>query len=360
MVLAETGEDFIASCDSCEYAANVEKAHCLAPEGRPKEPARPMEKVSTPGMKSVEEVTTFLKVGPERLVKTLIYLADGEPVAALVRGDHELNEIKLKNLLGVDEVALADKETVERVTAAPSGFAGPVGLKGMRVYADHAVEAMSNFVVGANEPDAHLTGVNAGRDFAVNAYADLRSVRVGDPCPRCGTGGIEIFKGIEVGHIFMLGTKYSEAMGCTYLAEDGSEKPMVMGCYGIGVGRTAAAAIEQNHDEHGIRWPAPIAPFTALVLPLNVNDRGVMEAAQGIYEVLKGSGVEVLMDDRDERAGSKFKDADLIGIPLRVVVGEKGLKEGVVEVKERSTGEVRKVAASDAAAEVVRSVRART
>jgi len=349
MVLAETGEDFIASCDSCEYASNVEKAVCHAPEAVPSAGMEPMEKVATPGMKSVEEVTSFLKLGPEKLVKTLVYVADGDPVVALVRGDHELNEIKLKNLLGADEVSLADQATVERVTGAPSGFAGPVGLRGVRVYADNAVGAMQNFVTGGNEADTHLINVNLERDFKVNAFVDIRSIKAGDTCPRCGKGAIEIRKGIEVGHVFMLGTKYSEAMGCTYLDEEGAEKPMVMGCYGIGVGRTAAAAIEQNHDEAGIRWPSPIAPFAALVLPLNVNDEEVMEAARQIYDELKSEGVDVLLDDRDERAGFKFKDADLIGIPYRVVVGGKGIKEGVLELKLRSDGEVVKVGRAEAA-----------
>ncbi len=354
MVLAETGEDFIASCDSCEYAANVEKAACPAPETSGGAGMKPVEKVVTPGMKTVEEVTGFMNVSPESLVKTLVYLADGEPVVALVRGDHDLNEIKLKNLVGADEVALADQATVERVTGAPSGFAGPVGLKGVRIFADHAVSAMKDFVTGANEGDMHLTGVNLERDFRVNAFADIRSIKAGDSCPRCKNGEIEIHKGIEVGHIFMLGTKYSEAMGCTYLDEDGAEKPMVMGCYGIGVGRTAAAAIEQNHDEAGIKWPAPIAPFEALVLPLNVNDPEVMEAARAIYDGLLGSGLDALLDDRDERAGFKFKDADLIGIPYRVVVGGKGIKEGVVEIKKRADGEVVKVGKDDAVSELAR------
>jgi len=353
MVLAETGEDFIASCDSCEYAANVEKAVCPAPEKKQSGELKPVEDVSTPGMKTVDEVTGFLKVGPETLVKTLVYMAGGEPVVALVRGDHEINEVKLKNVLGVSEVALADKDTVERVTAAPSGFAGPVGLKGVKVYADHAVAAMENFVTGGNRQDTHLLNVNIGRDFNVDAFYDIRGILAGDPCPRCKEGKVEINKGIEVGHIFMLGTKYSEAMGCTYLDEDGTDRPMVMGCYGIGVSRTAAAAIEQNNDESGIKWPAPLAPFDVLVVPLNVNDPEVMEAATSIYEGLLKEGFDTLMDDRDERAGIKFKDADLIGIPLRVVVGGKGIKEGVVELKQRSTGEVVKVGINEAVIKVI-------
>lgn len=353
MVLAETGEDFIASCTSCDYAANVEKAVCIAPEVAATGEMKPVEKVSTPGMKTVEEVTGFLKLAPETLVKTLVYMAAGEPVVALVRGDHEINEIKLKNITGASEVALADKETVERVTGAPSGFAGPVGLKGVRVFADHTVAAMTNFVAGGNEPDTHLINVNHGRDFNVDQFADLRSIVAGDACPHCKTGKVDIRKGIEVGHIFMLGTKYSEAMSCTYLDEDGTDRPMIMGCYGIGVSRTAAAAIEQNNDEFGIIWPAPLAPFDVLVVPLNVNDADVMAAANKIYEGLKAAGVDVLMDDRDERAGFKFKDADLIGIPVRVVIGGKGLKEGVVELKLRSGGEAEKIGVNDAVGKTV-------
>jgi len=354
MVLAETGEDFIASCTACEYAANVEKAVCKVKEaGSGKAEMKPLERVSTPGKKTVEEVSTFMGVKPSELIKTLIYKAGNEVVAALVRGDHEINEIKLKNILGASEVALADKETVERVTAAPSGFAGPVGLKGLKVVADDAVSGMANFITGGNEGDVHLRNVNLERDFMVNRFADIRKVMEGDHCPRCSDGRIAIFKGIEVGHIFMLGTKYSEAMGCKFLDEDGSEKPMIMGCYGIGVGRAAAAAIEQNNDKDGIKWPGPIAPFDVLVLPLNVNEKDVMDAAEEIYAGLKAAGLDALMDDRDLRAGGKFKDADLVGIPVRVVIGEKNLKEGMVEIKARMTGEVVKVTRQDAVSKVM-------
>jgi prolyl-tRNA synthetase len=357
MVLAETGEDFIASCNSCEYAANVEKAQCQAPEKAGGAEMKPVEKVNTPGKKTVEDVSSFMGVKPSELVKTLLYKAGDQVVAVLVRGDHELNEIKLKNLLGAAEVALADREAVERITKAPSGFAGPVGLTGVKVYADHSVSAMVNFITGGNEADTHLRNVNLVRDFKVDTFADLRKVMAGDPCPKCGAGKIEIFKGIEVGHIFMLGTKYSKSMGCTFLDDDGSEKPMIMGCYGIGVGRTAAAAIEQNHDGNGIKWPAPLAPFDALVLPLNVNDKGVTEAAEKIYSGLREAGLDVLMDDRDERPGSKFKDADLVGIPVRVVIGERNLKEGMVEIKIRMTGEVQKVPVDEAVMKVMEVVR---
>jgi prolyl-tRNA synthetase len=382
MVLAETGEDFIASCDSCDYAANVEKAECKPHEivdkkripremlDEEEEGEKPLEKVSTPDKKTVEEVAAFLGVKPSKLVKTMIYKVTGKPntdvVAVLVRGDHEINEIKLKRdasfwLSAEVEVELADKETVERVTGAPSGFAGPVGLKDVPIIADQALEGMTNFIVGGNEADTHLKNVNFDRDFspptamwegATHSFRhfDLRNIVSGDPCPKCGEGKIEIFKGIEVGHIFMLGTKYSEAMKCTFLDDDGTEKPMIMGCYGIGVGRTAAAAIEQNNDKDGIIWPAPLAPFEAVVLPLNINNQAVMDASREIYNALLNAGVEALLDDRDLRAGFKFKDADLIGFPVSVVVGEKNLNLGVVEVKRRSTGETLKVPKDEAAA----------
>ena len=358
MVLAETGEDYIASCDSCDYAANVEKAPAILRGGDTAPlPAKEVEKVLTPGKKTVEEVSAFMGISPAELIKTLIYTADGKPVVVLVRGDHEINEIKLKNVLGASEVALADKDTVERVTNAPSGFAGPVGLAGVEIIADNAVAGMSNFITGGNEKDTHLKNVNIPRDFKALRFEDLRNVVAGDACPKCSEGKIEIYKGIEVGHIFMLGTKYSKAMNCTFLDEDGAEKPMIMGCYGIGVGRTAAAAIEQNHDKFGIKWPMPLSPFAAVVLPLNVNDEAVMEAASEVYEGLKKEGVEVLMDDRDVRAGFKFKDADLIGIPVSVVVGEKNIKEGLVEIKLRRTGEAYRVSRDEAVGKTTEAIR---
>jgi prolyl-tRNA synthetase len=340
MVLAESGEDAIASCDTCSYAANVEKAPARSKRYiLEKEDELPIQRVSTPGKKSVEEVTGFLKVSPERLMKTLIFKADGRIVAALVRGDHEVNEVKLKNLLHVKELTLADQETVERVTKAPSGFAGPVGLEGVEIYADHTVEPMSNFVVGGNEKDVHLMNVNIPRDFNVRGFFDLRKVVVGDHCPHCD-GRLELHRGIEVGHIFKLGTKYSEAMGATFLDESGTERVMIMGCYGIGIGRTAAAAIEQWNDENGIVWPKPIAPFQVVVIPVNPKEEETMRAAEGIYKGISDCGVEALLDDRDERPGVKFKDADLIGIPVRITIGAKTLKESSAELKLRKSPEM--------------------
>jgi prolyl-tRNA synthetase len=337
MVLADSGEDAIVSCDSCEYAANVEKAELNA-VGETVKAQAVLAKVSTPARKTIEEVAAFLKLGLAQLVKTLIVETDsGELFAVLLRGDRELNTIKLGNALGVNWVELAADEKVFKATGAPVGFAGPVGLE-IPVLADLEVGLLADYVVGANEKDYHYTGVNHGRDFQITRFADLRQAVAGDSCPRCD-GKLEVWRGIEVGHVFKLGTKYSEKMGATVLDEQGQERTLVMGCYGIGVGRTVAAAIEQNHDENGIIWPMPIAPFQVLITVLNPNDAEVRNAGDSLYQELLDLGVEVLLDDRDERPGSKFKDADLIGIPLRVTVGSRGLKEGNLELQQRRGGE---------------------
>lgn len=336
MVLAETGEDRLALCEACGYAANVELAEGQAYFVYPQEEEKPLEKVSTPGVRSVEEVSAFLGVPPSKLVKTLLYRAGEEVVAVLIRGDLELNEVKLRNLLGVAEVEMADPETVERITRAPVGFAGPVGLSGVRVLADLSVRGLRNFVTGANEVEAHYVNVNYGRDFPEPEFHDLRVVTEGDPCPRCGRL-LAITRGIEVGHIFKLGTKYSRPMRATFLDREGQERPLVMGCYGIGIGRTVAAAIEQNHDEAGIVFPREIAPFEALILTLG-PDPDLLEASERLYRELSGAGIEVLWDDRDERPGVKFKDADLIGLPYQVIVGRRFRETGEVELKERATG----------------------
>ncbi|ALC17604.1 prolyl-tRNA ligase [Desulfuromonas soudanensis] len=356
MVLADSGEDAIVSCDSCQYAANVEKAEVRNSVASPPAPTLEMSRVLTPARKTIEEVALFLETAPERLVKTLILQTDGgEHLAVLLRGDRELNEIKLCRLLGCNEVELASEETVIRVTGAPSGFAGPVGLS-LRILADHEVAGMADFICGANEKDLHLAGVNLGRDFSVEALADLRQAVAGDPCPRCA-GKLESWRGIEVGHVFKLGTKYSKALNATVLDDQGQERLLIMGCYGIGVGRTVAAAIEQNHDENGIIFPMPIAPFQVLVTMVNPNDEAVNAAAVDLYRALQDSGIEVLLDDRDERPGSKFKDADLIGIPLRVTVGARGLKEGALELQERRGGERTMLPLAEAAGLLTERVR---
>ncbi|MBI4949895.1 MAG: proline--tRNA ligase [Deltaproteobacteria bacterium] len=348
MVLAETGEDAIAACDKCSYAANVERAEVREADSAPGASSdKKIEKVNTPGKRTIEEVSAYLRIKPSGLIKTLIYETDKGTVATLVRGDYDLNEMKLKRALDASWVKLAEEAGVNGATGAPVGFAGPVGLK-IRLVADLSVRVMKDAVAGANESDAHIINVNPGRDFAPE-YADIRNAVEGDGCPRC-RGTLSIKRGIEVGHIFKLGTKYSYSMSASFLDEGGKERPIIMGCYGIGVGRTAAASIEQNHDDYGIIWPKPLAPFDCEVVPVNVKDAGTVAEAEAIYVELKGAGIDVLLDDRDERAGVKFKDADLIGIPLRITIGERNLKEGLVELKERKGGAVRLVKRDEAVA----------
>src|SRR2546428_6975300 len=346
MVLADTGEEGIAVCDACDYAANIERAelqeHAHKP---PPETLREKRRVPTPGKKTVEEVTAFLKVPATQLVKTLLYRADGKTVAVLIRGDHEVNEIKLKKALGTMDLVMADSATVEQLSGAPVGFAGPIGLSGLTMLADHAVKPLTNVVVGGNAADTHWVDANPGRDFTPHRYTDLRYAVAGDACPRCAKP-MRIVRGIEVGHVFMLGTKYSEKMKALYIDKQGREQMMVMGCYGIGVGRTAAAAIEQNHDAKGIILPAPLAPFHVHVIPL--ADKGkILEAAVALESEFEKAGIGVLLDDRDERPGVKFNDADLIGCPYQVVIGEKNLSQGLMELKERRTGTVTKLAPAD-------------
>ncbi len=341
MVMAESGEDAMIVCDKCSYAANLEKAEA----GRPKKVDSTekdwliLESVHTPNVRTIEELSDFLQVGPQDIVKTLIFNADGKPCAILIRGDQEVNEIKVKNYLGANELTLADDEMIMQATGAPRGFAGAVKIK-TRVIADYSVMNMINFVTGANKEDYHLKNVNIGRDCEVESFADLRVVGKNDKCPRC-SGNIQFVRGIEVGHVFKLGTKYSKSLKASYLDKDGQEKIMIMGCYGIGIGRTVAACIEQNNDANGIVWPIPLAPYHVIITPVNVNEGDVLKAADKIYNDLQAMGIEVIFDDRDERAGVKFKDADLIGIPLRVIVGQKNLISGNVELKNRKSGETK-------------------
>jgi prolyl-tRNA synthetase len=303
----------------------------------------PLEKKATPDKKAIADVAAYLGLPVESTIKALV-CTDGEGafVMALLRGDHELNEIKIKNAMGWDDIRMATDEEVLAATGAPVGFLGPIGVKaGLPIIADLALTGMANCVIGANETDMHYTGAHPGRDFAIERTADLRNVVAGDACPRCESGRMEMWRGIEVGHVFKLGTKYSEKLGATYLDAEGKEQVIVMGCYGIGIGRTLAAAIEQNHDENGIIFPIPLAPFHCTVVALNPGkETGVLAEAEEIYFRLEKLGLDVLFDDRDERPGIKFKDNDLIGIPIRIVVGSKGLAEGKVEVKIRSTGEM--------------------
>ncbi len=353
MVLADTGEDAVVAC-TCGYGANVEKATAGVTRPAPPWPGKQPESpqwVPTPGLTAVAEVASFLGLAPAHFIKTMVVETDKEFAVALVRGDDELNEVKLKNVLGAVHLQLASAEKVQRVTGAAVGFAGPVGLADVRVVADPEVMRLSLAVTGANRDDYHLVGVVPGRDFQPDLVADIRVVRQGDPCPRCGRP-LEVKRGIEVGHIFKLGTKYSAPMHCTFLDEHGQEQPMIMGCYGLGIGRTVAAAVEQNHDEAGIIWPLPLAPYAVEVLSLNPDNPQVTRVAEEVYRDLLGVGVEVLYDDRDERSGVKFKDADLVGIPVRVVVGKKGLEQGQVDLSLRRDGSRRSVAVAQACAAV--------
>jgi prolyl-tRNA synthetase len=340
MVLADTGEDQIMNCMECDYAANLERAEVRLPDSQPesdRNDMNPMEEVDTPDIKTVEDVTSFLSITPDELIKTLIFVVDEDVVAVMVRGDHEINEAKLKNLLGAQDVELADTDLVSETTGAPMGFAGPVGLK-IKLVADNAVKEMKNFVAGGNRKDLHLKNVNLGRDFSVDHFGDLRVITPQDSCPKC-SGKIQFGRGIEVGHIFKLGTKYSKSLKALFLDEQGKERPIIMGCYGIGVGRTVAAAIEQNHDKNGIIFPIPISPFEVTILPLQIHETSVAETAEKIYADLLDHDIDVLLDDRDERAGIKFNDADLLGIPVRVTVGLRGVRNDQVEVKLRAEPE---------------------
>ncbi|HEY5931828.1 MAG TPA: proline--tRNA ligase [Nitrospira sp.] len=345
MVLAENGEATVAYSDQGSYAANLERAEILPPSDVEATPLLSLTSIATPQRRTVEEVTAFLQITPRQLVKTLLYRAGTETIVVLIRGDHEVNEVKLARLLKVLDVVLADPETVQRVTGAPPGFAGPVGLQHIRILADHAITGMKNVVIGANKADTHYQNANLDRDFTVEQFADLRNAQAGDPSPR-GPGALKLAKGIEVGQVFLLGTKYSHKMNATILDDQGKERLAIMGCYGIGVGRTAAAAIEQHHDEKGIIWPFPIAPFHVHLLAVSQSER-TTEAAARLYADLTVTGIEVLWDDRTDRAGVKFNDADLIGAPFQIVIGDKGLADGVVEIKIRRTGIRSRIASGD-------------
>jgi prolyl-tRNA synthetase len=336
MVLAKTGEDTIVVCKDCEYAANMEKAVVKLVQNKQPEALGDMEKIETPGKRKVDAVCNFLGIEPKKLVKTLVFKADGKIVAVLVRADREVEEVKLKNLLGAADVEMADEQEVFDATGVPTGYLGPVGIT-VRMVADQEVVAMQNFYAGANEKNHHLKNVNLGRDFQVEAVGDLRQITTSDPCPECG-GRLETTEGIEVGHVFKLGTGYSESMQATFQDKDGQTKHFVMGCYGIGVSRIVAAAIEQNHDDKGIVFPVPLAPYSVIIVNLGVDDEIINSAAEKLYGDLQAAGLEVLLDDRDERPGFKFKDADLLGIPYRVTVGKTFIKTGTLEIKNRKDG----------------------
>jgi prolyl-tRNA synthetase len=340
MVIVDTdgGENIIFTCEDCDYAANIEKAISIEPViPETVETKKPIQKVATPNMKTVEEVTGFLKVPAKKLVKTLLYKADGEVVAALIRGDRQINETKLKNNLKAIELEMVDSITVQKITGAQVGYAGPGGLKNIKLIGDKELLSMINFVTGANADDSHLVNVNLDRDFKVDAVVDIRNATAGELCPKCQKGKLKIDKGIEVGNTFMLGTKYSQALNATFIDEQGKEKFFIMGSYGVGITRTAQAAVEKFHDDFGIIWPVPIAPFLVEVVPVNIQDEKQREVASEIYHKMQENNFEVLLDDRNERAGVKFNDADLIGIPLRITIGERSLKEDKVELQVRGS-----------------------
>ena len=359
MVPADNGEDAVLHCRDCGYAANQERAEVgtrdLVP---PKVPLAELKKVDTPGAATIEQVSRFLGCTPQQMIKTLIYVADGKPIAVLLRGDHDGNEGKIRRAQGAQTLALAPPEVIERVTGAPVGFAGPVRMKEkIPILADRDIQPMVNAVTGANAADAHLTGVNLHRDFAVDHFADLRKAVDGDPCPRCSSR-LALRHAIEVGHVFKLGTKYSEALGARFLDDKEQQQTIVMGCYGIGINRIMAALIETSHDRDGIIWPLALAPYEVLLMPVKVTDPQTREVADRLYGELSAARIEVLLDDRDYRAGVKFKDADLIGIPLRVVISERGLKEGQLEIKWRWDKQAEFINVAGAAAALAEMIRA--
>ncbi len=352
MVPSSTGEDTIVQCPACLYAANKERAEVggaaslreISPPDAAAAP--PYSSVATPNRRTIVEICDFLKVDEATTAKLLVFLVDDKPKAALVRGDHEANEAKVRRAFGGTSIAPADASTVEKATGVPLGFLGPVDLK-IPLVVDRSVATMPTVVVGGNQVDVHLTGVVPGRDFPIDQVFDIRDAVEGDACPRCGSVMV-VNQGIEVGHVFKLGTKYSKAMGASFLDDKGQEIPVIMGCYGIGVNRIVAAAVEAAHDSNGIIWPIALAPYHVLITPLQTNNPAVVEAADDLEAKLTSAGYDVLVDDREQRPGVKFKDADLIGVPLRVVIGERGLKEGNIEVKWRPQAEARNVSAASA------------
>ncbi|MFZ1866384.1 MAG: proline--tRNA ligase [Polyangiales bacterium] len=356
-VLAQTGEDRIVACDRCDYAANVEVAQAGRSQTQANAAAEPaaLEKVETPDARSIEEVVAFFggQTTSADTLKSLLYVAGEEVVLAVVRGDHEINETKLARHLGVDEVLLASDGAVREATGTEIGFIGPVGFEG-RVIADPDAISVTNAIAGAGQTPYHYRNVNHGRDFDAEVVS-IRQAASGDPCPVCG-GTLELYRGIEGGHIFVLGTHYSDKMNATFLDEGGKSHPIVMGCYGIGVSRLVAAIIEQHHDDQGIRWPVPVAPYEVIITPIGKEDAPLAKATE-IYETLQARGVEVLLDDRNERPGVKFKDADLLGIPVRITIGTRGLQQGTVELKKRTDSESRNIPNDEVVAAVLRELR---
>jgi prolyl-tRNA synthetase len=338
-VLADSGEDEIGFCETCDFASNLEMA-----ESKPPSPSAPpstpqdLKEVETPGKKSVKEVAGFLNLPAQQIVKTILLENENGLVTGLVRGDHEINLVKMKNLIGCEWLQPAGEKAFSKHPELHRGYIGPVGLD-LPVYADHEISVLHDFVTGANKPSTHFTGVQVQRDLKIEKFGDIRTVQAKDPCPRCEDGKYQVKRGIEVGHIFILGTKYSSAMKAVFLDQHGKENAMIMGCYGIGVGRTAAAAIEQNNDERGIIWPRNLAPFQVIIIPVNYSNSDLKNACDTLYNRLQETGIETLLDDRSDRLGGKLKDADLMGIPLQIIIGPKSLSAGQVEIKIRKTNE---------------------
>jgi len=339
MVPSPVGEDILIRCLKCGYSANRERAETAPIPQENYITLQAMKEVHTPNKHTIQEVSNFLKVDSRQMVKTMIYISGGQPVAVLLRGDHEVNETKLTKVLGQETVALADHNTIEHVTGAHVGFAGPVGLK-IKIIADQAVSILRNFATGANKSDAHLLDVNPERDFKIDLIANIRYVTRGDKCPKCNHE-LDVSQGIEVGHVFKLGTKYSDALHARFLDANGKKNSIIMGCYGIGVNRIIASLIERSHDENGIIWPLSITPYQVIIIPVNVNDPNSMKMANSIYdELTNNEGIDVLLDDRDQRPGVKFKDADLIGIPIKIIIGKKFTETKELEIKLRKSGEI--------------------
>ncbi|HAQ07902.1 MAG TPA: proline--tRNA ligase, partial [Bacillus bacterium] len=353
MVLSDVGEDTIAYSDTSDYAANIEMAPVTAAYSKNDAQPAELEKTHTPNKKSIDDVASFLQVGAENCIKSMLFKVDDRHVLVLVRGDHEVNDIKLKNYFEASVVELADANVTKEILGSTVGSLGPIGIEGIEVIADQAVESIVNGVCGANEEDYHFKNVNPERDFKVDAYTDLRLIKEGAPSPD-GQGTIIFAKGIEVGHVFKLGTRYSEAMNAVFLDENGRTQPMIMGCYGIGVSRTMAAVAEQYNDDNGLVWPTNISPFDVHLIAVNMKDSGQAELAEELYSSMKASGLDVLLDDRQERPGVKFADSDLIGLPVRVTVGKKA-SEGIVEVKIRNSGEMQEVH-KDNLAEAIKNI----
>jgi prolyl-tRNA synthetase len=360
MVPADNGEDQIVCCGKCNYGANLERAETGKREAKAATDVAvpPIAELSTPSVGSIEQVCKFLKCKPHQMIKTLIYLADGKPVAVLIGGAHEANENKIRRALGASKIELAPPDVIQTVTGAPVGFAGPVGINAP-LWADFDVASMAKAITGANKADAHFANVQLGRDYQIDPshWADLRNAADGDPCPRCETK-MAMRNAIEVGHVFKLGTKYSVALDAKFSDQQEEQHPIIMGCYGIGVNRILASLVETSHDENGIIWPMSLAPYEVIVSPINVKEEAVMTAANELYEGLKAVGVEVILDDRDQRPGVKFKDADLIGIPLRIVVGGRGLAENKLELKWRWEKEARSLPVTSAASAIAELVQA--